>query len=236
MQVGSLTCCYVQQKQGGCLRAPPRPPLHQNCRRTPHLPQPAPPLLLRNCAEIERCVALSTVSSHPALSFEKRQYLPWDWVAIFLRDSQTSFCRHWKIERVKRSPLPPSIIIFPANWLDLGKMQFSEWWQNLCWLRSEHFHREPIFAQILLPPLILLTLTYESQNADGKIFWHETDLTSVVHLNDGVFVLKTSSMHNTNDTSQSQISWKKDTKRNWPYTQLVVFPSIITVRLDYDVW
>ena len=25
MQVGSLTRCYVQQKQGGCLRAPPRP-------------------------------------------------------------------------------------------------------------------------------------------------------------------------------------------------------------------
>ena len=49
-------------------------------------------------------------------------------------------------------------------------MQFSEWWQNLCWLRSEHFHREPIFAQILLPPLILLTLTYESQNTDGKYF------------------------------------------------------------------
>lgn len=92
-------------------------------------------------------------------------------------------------------------------------MQFSEWWQNLCWLRSEHFHREPIFAQILLPPLILLTLTYESQNADGKIFWHETDLTSVVRLDDRVSVLKTSSMRITNDTSKSQINWEKNTQK-----------------------
>ena len=44
MQVGSLTRCYVQQKQGGCLEAPPL--FHQNCRRTPHLPlSPAAPEL-----------------------------------------------------------------------------------------------------------------------------------------------------------------------------------------------
>ena len=41
-------------------------------------------------------------------------------------------------------------------------------------------------------------------------------MTSVVHLNDGVSVLKTSSMHNNNDSSKSQINRKKKEKEIYP--------------------
>ena len=122
----------------GCLS----PPLHQNCRRC-HLP------LLRNCAEIElgsfflRGALLSSqflrslMSCMAGIVFMRLR-------SVFL-DEQTSFCRHLKGERLIEWNFSIDHHL-ETNCLELGWMQFWEWWQNLCW-QLKSFLRDPIFLK-----------------------------------------------------------------------------------------
>ena len=141
IQAGLVRWPVVMSSRGWMSQSP----LHQNCRRC-HLP------LLRNCAEIElgsfflRGALLSSqflrsrrnlMSCMAGIVFMRLR-------SVFL-DEQTSFCRHLKGERLIEWNFSIDHHL-ETNCLELGWMQFWEWWQNLCW-QLKSFLRDPIFLK-----------------------------------------------------------------------------------------